>query len=140
MSFSGDANTGLYASAADEIAMATGGTQRVKVSSTAMTLAVPIAIESVTAPTLINSWVNYGGAYLTAGYWKDAFGLVHLQGSIKDGAGGTAAFQLPTGYRPAASCTFFNLSVYITVQADGYVVMSGTSALAGLDGVYFRTT
>lgn len=41
-SFSGDTNTGIYASAADTIALATGGTQRATLSSSSLSTSVPI--------------------------------------------------------------------------------------------------
>lgn len=55
------------------------------------------------APTLLNSWVNYGSTYATAGYMKDSLGFVHLKGAIKSGTttAGTVIFTLPAGYRPA---------------------------------------
>lgn len=53
------------------------------------------------APTLLNSWVNFGAPYATAGYYKDPFGRVHLKGHLKSGVIGSAAFTLPAGYRPA---------------------------------------
>lgn len=51
------------------------------------------------APTLLNSWVNYGATFPPAGYFKDNFGIVHLRGLIKDGIIGSPAFVLPEGYR-----------------------------------------
>lgn len=57
---------------------------------------------SYIAPTLGNSWVNYGGIYNTAGYFKDACGVVHIRGLIKSGTLTATAFTLPAGYRPAA--------------------------------------
>lgn len=61
-----------------------------------------------TAPTLLNSWVNFGGAFANAGYRKDANGFVHLRGLIKSGTttGGTVLFNLPAGYRPSAGVVF----------------------------------
>jgi hypothetical protein len=52
------------------------------------------------APTLENGWVNFGGEWTPAGYIKDALGFVHIQGTIKSGTSGKAAFVLPAGYRP----------------------------------------
>ena len=66
--------------------------------------AVPLTGSAWIAPTLINSWVNQGGAGVAvAGYLKDPLGFVHLKGRIKSGANGTAAFVLPAGYRPGAT-------------------------------------
>ena len=61
-----------------------------------------LTVEDWNAPSLINSWVNYGGAYDTAGYYIDPYGVVHLKGALKTGTSGTVAFVLPTGYRPQA--------------------------------------
>lgn len=60
------------------------------------------------APTLLNSWVNFGSTYANAGYYKDPFGVVHLRGLVKNGtaAAGTAIFALPVGYRPIADLLF----------------------------------
>jgi hypothetical protein len=61
---------------------------------------LPITTEQFIAPTLLNSWVNFGSGFNDAGYFKDANGVVHLRGLIKSGVIGTAAFNLPIGYRP----------------------------------------
>jgi len=61
-----------------------------------------------TAPTLLNSWVNFGGTWATAGYAKDDQGVVRLKGLLKDGitALGTPIFKLPVGYRPSEDRVF----------------------------------
>lgn len=51
------------------------------------------------APTLLNSWVNYGAPFATAGYTKVG-PVVYLKGLVKTGAQGTTIFTLPGGYRP----------------------------------------
>lgn len=55
-------------------------------------------------PTLLNSWVNYGGTNATAAYRKHG-GSVYLQGVVKSGTAATI-MQLPVGYRPLASIAF----------------------------------
>ncbi len=54
-------------------------------------------------------WTNYGAGQNDAGYFRDAFGIVHLQGFVTahDGttefciaAAGALIFQLPAGYAP----------------------------------------
>lgn len=105
----------------------------------------PIAIEAVTAPTLLNSWVNYGGTTLVAGYYKDPFGRVWLQGSIKSGTIGLSVFVLPVGYRPTATViynTFDNGNfTHISIDADGTVsAITGVNVILSLDGVSFRST
>lgn len=60
-----------------------------------------VATEDWIAPTLVNSWANYGSDHPPAGYMKDAFGVVHLRGLIRNGSSTTATmFTLPEGYRP----------------------------------------
>jgi hypothetical protein len=59
------------------------------------------------APSLQNSWVNYGGSLQASGYTLIGGangGIVALRGSIKDGTAtdGTLLFTLASGYRPAA--------------------------------------
>lgn len=73
-----------------------------------------------TAPSLLNSWVNYGGEYAGAGYLKDTMGFVHMKGLIKSGTGtaGTVLFILPEGCRPAATV------IIPTVGADAAEIMS----------------
>ena len=51
-----------------------------------------------------NTWEAWGAGYAVS-YWKDAVGIVHLTGGIRDGtvSVGTASvpiFTLPVGYRP----------------------------------------
>jgi hypothetical protein len=60
------------------------------------------------APTLLNSWVNFGSTHANAGYYKDPFGRVHLRGMVKSGTtvANTPIFTLPVGYRPTADLLF----------------------------------
>lgn len=75
------------------------------VSYTGATTSVPTI--TWTPPTLLNSWVNFGAPYDDAGFFKDANGIVHLRGLVKNGSSGSAIiFQLPAGYRPANSKLF----------------------------------
>lgn len=59
---------------------------------------------NVLTPTLLNGWVNLSG-YETMKYWKDDFGVVHIQGLLTLGTG-TYMFKLPVGYRPAQEMLF----------------------------------
>jgi hypothetical protein len=98
---------------------------------------MPLTGSAWIAPTLINSWVNAGGGFETAGYLKDPFGFVHIKGVISGGAATTVAFVLPTGYRPGAK-TDHALAGGGQFQLDtsGNAVIAGTTA-AGLSGVTF---
>lgn len=97
------------------------------------------------APGFQNSWVNVGGAYLTARYWKDMINHVHLDGSIKTGATGTVAFTLPPGFRPVADIEFLNPTdtgtVTVKVGSNGNVTMTfaGTPTRLSLTGITFLT-
>lgn len=105
------------------------------------------------APTLLNSWANYGGGYNNAGYMKDALGFVHLRGLIKNGNIATI-FNLPSGYRPVGQCLFFapcNHTPTPPVSARIDIIPStgavdlvsyetlGNNAWVSLDGIMFAT-
>lgn len=96
------------------------------------------------APSLLNSWANFGGSAQVAGYLKDA-GYVHLTGVVKDGTAtpGTVIFTLPSGYRPAAEETFVVASngAYgeCVIQSDGDVTINaGSNTSFSLCGIAFR--
>lgn len=105
---------------------------------------IPTA-EAWVAPTLLNSWVNYGGGFNDAAYYKDPFGVVHLRGVIKDGTdvSGTALFTLPVGYRPPAQELFTVISSSALGRVDiattgNVVITSGSNTWLSLDGLTFR--
>ncbi len=105
-----------------------------------------------TAPTLLNSWVNFSGSWAAAGYAKDDQSVVRLKGLLKDGitALGTPIFKLPVGYRPSENrifsvATFNGVSLIharIDVAPDGDV-QTGVqdnnvqNAWLSLDGISF---
>lgn len=100
------------------------------------------------APTLLNSWTNYGGAYPPVGYWKDSFGVVYVRGAVKNGSLNVPVFTLPEGYRPGywvivpvVSLSSANAQVTARVQigSGGNVTIStGDTNLVCLDGIAFR--
>lgn len=105
-----------------------------------------INTESATAPTLLNSWVNYGSGFADAAYWKDKFSVVHLRGTIRSGltTEGTTLFTLPSGYRPAATVRFpvsDNKTIgAVEVDSSGNVkIIAGSNTRLSLNGIYFRT-
>lgn len=94
-------------------------------------------------PTLTNSWINFGGAEATAGYFKDQFGVVHLKGTIKSGTLDAAAFTLPAGYRPAALTYYATNSNgafgALNIYSNGEVrPKSGSSVFFSLAGITFK--
>ena len=92
-----------------------------------------IVAESWTSPTLLGTWVDYGGSFQGARYRKTPDGTVHIEGLVKSGSSGTNIFNLPTGYRPAGTLLFpaqTNSGLgRLDIQADGDVVHNsgGTS-------------
>lgn len=121
---------------------AAAGTNTTQIATTAF-VATALTLPSWTAPTLINSWVNFGAGFNNAGYYKDPFGVVHLRGFIKDGTSGSVMFVLPAGSRPTNSEVFAAAanSAFATLLIDnaGNVTHNGGSTTwFSLDGVTFR--
>jgi len=101
------------------------------------------AQEAWIAPTLLNSWVNYGGGEAPAYYCKDGLGWVHVVGLVKNGTIGLSFFTLPVGYRPPYLRRFAGVSndafAYLYVTTAGNVIAySGSSVWVGLDVISFR--
>lgn len=94
-------------------------------------------------PTLRNSWVPYGGAYVTPSYRRHSDGRVFVRGTIKSGTTDTAAFILPVGFRPADTLIFSTrqatAAARVEVDASGNVVPKGitNNTLVSLDGIAF---
>ena len=78
-------------------------------------------------PTLSNGWVNNGGGYEPARFYKDASGNIHISGIIKNGtyANGTTIFTLPVGYRPAyhipIECAYSGGTYTLQIASTGIV-------------------
>lgn len=89
------------------------------------------------APTLLNSWVNYGAGYTNANYYKDDFNIVRIQALLKSGVttAGTILFTLPAGYRPLTiipkNALSYNgtsvIPITIDIQTNGNVNISSIS-------------
>jgi hypothetical protein len=99
--------------------------------------------EQYYTPTLTNSWVNFGGGYTSARYWRDALGVVHLEGTIKSGTIGTVAMVLPAGFRPAGTMACHVLSNdalgRVTIETNGQVTPAiGSNTWVSLDGISFK--
>lgn len=88
------------------------------------------------APSLLNSWANYGIGHNPAGYFKDTLGIVHLRGLVKDGTVGQAIFTLPTGYRPSYTediiVLCYNGADYVLGYL--YITTAGSMILQPCDG------
>jgi hypothetical protein len=100
-----------------------------------------------TNAALVQSWVNYGGGYHNAGYYRDRQGRVHLRGLVRSGQAGPGKtiFVLPDGYRPQgrelrAVCTNSNTIGRVDVHTDGRVEPHAVNnGWVSLDGISFRT-
>ena len=100
-------------------------------------------VEPFSAPALLNGWVNFGGGYNNAGFYKDRQGIVHLRGLLKSGTLTLPAFVLPAGYRPVAQEFFATVSNFafgsIYIEPNGNVSpYNGSNVFIGLDGITFR--
>lgn len=98
-------------------------------------------------PTLQTNWTVLGSAIDTPRFFKDAYGFVHLEGSLQRGADAPplhdVVFTLPAEYRPPRVVMFAvgaQPTTRLVVNTAGDV--QGSSLAAGgamnLDGVTFR--
>ncbi len=94
------------------------------------------------APTLVNSFENFGGTDSVAGYMKDSMGFVHLAGKIKTGVSGTSPWTLPSGYRPQYNIVVpivsNNVFGYCTISTEGVITVYGNAAYYSLSGITFK--
>lgn len=97
-------------------------------------------------PTINSPWINYGGGFGGARYFKDAAGVVHIEGLIQAPGGsstsGVTLFTLLAGYRPADTMMFCTWNGggagRIDVDSSGNVIMqSGNTAFTSLSGISF---
>jgi len=68
-------------------------------------------------PAFESSWVNFGSTDPVLKFKKDAYGWVHIEGTVKTGTVGVRIFTLPAGYIPATYKRFL-----ILVQDAAYVL------------------
>jgi hypothetical protein len=97
------------------------------------------------------TWANVnsvGGTYSTAGFYKGADEVVHLEGRITytgtpPSAGSTIISSLPVGYRPASKMTYAvptdsGIGVVTINTAGSILYESGGYSWLSLDGIVFR--
>lgn len=100
-----------------------------------------------TAPTLLNSWVNFGSPYQTAAYCKDQMGYVHLRGLVKSGTLNANIMTLPSGFQPTAGRLMYTtlsggaspVATRIDIDTSGNVFQQSATvnAFQSLDGISF---
>ncbi len=95
------------------------------------------------APTLLNSWTNFGAGFQTARYRRIGTQQVEIQGLVTGGTGpASTVFTLPTGFRPPATLVFATIAnnaiARLDVQSDGLVrwALGGTNAFLSLNCVF----
>lgn len=95
---------------------------------------------TIVTPTLYNNWVYYDSVnYSNVAYYKDGFGIVHLQGVVKNGTVGSGnIFTLPSGFRPSKRLVFNNSFGRIDIFTNGEIqFVSGNNSIVSLDGITF---
>jgi hypothetical protein len=92
-------------------------------------------------------WTNVGAGFQPAGFYKDPFGTVHLQGDVQRTTGTDATiFQLPPGYCPVGGIEDFpaygdgGTAAGVAVRSSdcSVVFVAGTTKFIGLGAVSFR--
>ena len=98
-------------------------------------------------PQFQNGWSNCGSPWKNAAFYKDPFGIVHLEGFISNGTGSSIAFTLPSGYTPAEETAFADMGATggttectgVRISSNGNVQVDSTSnGFQSLDGITFQ--
>lgn len=97
-----------------------------------------------TAASLLNSWQNFGAPWAGAAYRKVG-DIVYLRGLIRLGTMNTAAFTLPSGFRPPADLYFSSVDAGVVgeviVTSAGDVKPSNTNnTYQSLSAISFSTS
>lgn len=105
-----------------------------------------ILVGSPGAPAFNTGWATrVGFGHLAVGFWREANGIVHLQGSAERVSGELVIFTLPPGYRPGATVNLrpagtASTDIPLTVATNGEVsifALAGNAPVS-LDGVSFH--
>jgi hypothetical protein len=137
--------TPSFAVAVLALAVAVGSGTALGQSLASPRLASPGAYHNING--FRNGWTFFPKAdgYGRARYYKDAVGIVHLEGVIYGGGGDNNAFVLPKGDRPlvthayVVAATVGDGFVDVDVYSNGDVYVNGVGDPCSLDGISFRT-
>lgn len=92
-------------------------------------------------PLLKGEWQDYAAECGVFNYYKDPFGIVHIEGGLKNGTFGAIAFTLPVGYRPYSMRCFStdggNNNIQVRASGD-VLIINGSVVYTSLDGITFR--
>lgn len=97
-------------------------------------------------PQYTNGWTAVGSSEGGIAFYKDSYGIVHIQGNAKhSGASATSVFTLPPGYRPAVDLFFPAFAggaapvASVDVEPNGLVTVFPTAtSYIGLSAISFR--
>ena len=119
-----------------------GAVTAAKISSSAVEAAKIVGAAG--APAYQGSWGAAGGGDESVSFYKDPWGVVHIQGNarISNPTTGTI-FTLPAGYRPAGTIYFAAYGHYggaalIQILSDGEVKLDVSNDYVGLSNITFR--
>lgn len=84
-------------------------------------------------PAFENSWENYGSGNQVTRFKKDASGVVHIQGHVKNAVPANVLFTLPTAHRPD---NYLSLTVAAKTGSAGIIGVEND----GLVSYVFGTT
>lgn len=84
--------------------------------------------------TLLNGWLPHSTDYYPGQYMKDQMGFVHIRGRIKSGSSGTAAFILPSGYRPSKRIYGSTIGVFTETNKSRYEIYPSGEVYVFLGG------
>jgi hypothetical protein len=137
---SGELNGNIFANQAQAIGATASG---LTVGNNAFVGSSNVIVSPYVVPALLNGFANVGSPWDTAGYRKDAHGVVRLKGMIHAGAD-NVAFTLPVGFRPAAQRRFASggttaePGTIIVTPAGSVTAYLGLNGTVSLDPVSFE--
>jgi len=138
------------ANTANSAATATNATNASALQGYGPDAFAPSSIESARVvgapgePPYTNGWAAIGTSEGGVSFYKDSYGIVHLQGNAThSGASATSVFTLPAAYRPAVDLFFPGYGpagvVSIDVEPNGAVTVFPTATTyIGLSSISFR--